>query len=145
MKICSKCGVAKELSEFSRKKSRDAHNPYCKACSTAHALAYRKAHAEKIRAYNRERERRKAELRNAKINYGLAVPRFKFKPYQAKPSIADLEKLGDQELLDALQEIPNLIPFIKFMMREAPHRPSIYEDLVRLAAQHDPAHVKQQL
>ncbi len=77
--------------------------------------------------------------------------KWKFHPYQAKPTLAALREIprdseGNQIFLNALLGMPSLPEsYIRLTLNEAPHRPSIYEDLVRLAAQHDPAHVKQQL
>lgn len=48
MKTCSKCGVAKELSEFySRKGAKDGHAHECKACARARAAAWVKANSER--------------------------------------------------------------------------------------------------
>ena len=67
--------------------------------------------------------------------------RWKFKPYQAKPTTADLKKLNDQELLDRLESIPSLSSYVKFIMAEAGRRPKIYEQLARLAIQHSTEHL----
>jgi hypothetical protein len=67
----------------------------------------------------------------------------RFVRYRVKPSIAALKKLGDQELLDALLDIPVLPPYyLKFILNEAPRRPAIYDDLMHLMMQHDVLHQK---
>lgn len=45
MKICTKCNVEKELSEFYKDKSKkDGLSSSCKECKTAQNKAYMKAH-----------------------------------------------------------------------------------------------------
>jgi hypothetical protein len=62
---------------------------------------------------------------------------------RAKPAVAALKRLGDQELLDALLDIPVLPPYyLKFILNEAPHRPAIYDSLMHLVIQHDVLHQK---
>ena len=150
MKTCTKCGQAKELSEFGRKKDRDAHNSICKACHTAHVIAYCTAHPEQSRERRRQYEKKRMKHADDDDVRGGSL-KWKFQPYQAKPTLTDLHAIprdseGNRKFLNALLEMPSLPEsYIKFAFSEAPHRPSIYEDLIRLATQHDPAHVKQQL
>lgn len=61
MKTCTGCGEAKELSEFSRNKTKpDGFKSECKKCEAAYRAKHREklnAKAAKWRADNRERER----------------------------------------------------------------------------------------
>ncbi len=42
-KVCSKCGIEKEVCEFyNRKKSRDGKRPECKICSNELSVIYNK-------------------------------------------------------------------------------------------------------
>jgi len=50
MKTCSKCRVAKPLSEFYRDKTRAKPTSWCKACSQAASSAYYAANTEKAKA-----------------------------------------------------------------------------------------------
>ena len=54
MKVCSRCGEDKPLSEYyKRKGAKDGHRPDCKACVRARQKAYREASPEKVAASNR--------------------------------------------------------------------------------------------
>lgn len=49
MKKCSKCGIEKNESEFSkRKSSKDGLRQTCRECSRKYNLEYRKAHREEM-------------------------------------------------------------------------------------------------
>lgn len=50
-KACTKCGIVKLFSEFS--KSQSGVRPYCKACSNAINKAYRRGNKEKVIEYNK--------------------------------------------------------------------------------------------
>lgn len=62
IKICSKCGVSKELASFSKwKHGKDGLKTQCKACDKLYYdgrekqnKAYRKKHAAKMKAYNHD-------------------------------------------------------------------------------------------
>lgn len=48
-KICSKCGIEKDVCEFyNRKKSRDGKRPECKICSNESSVIYNKKNEQKI-------------------------------------------------------------------------------------------------
>lgn len=48
MKICSKCGIEKELNDFYKDAQiKDKHRPECKECSKARAALYRESHKKK--------------------------------------------------------------------------------------------------
>ena len=54
MKKCSKCGVEKELAEFSKGKSKkDGLRNQCKICSKAYDESYREANKDKRKAYRK--------------------------------------------------------------------------------------------
>lgn len=66
MKTCSKCGETKELSEFSKAKSRkDGLHPYCKACRRAYNKANKDKIAERNRAYYQENKEKLSEQHSA--------------------------------------------------------------------------------
>lgn len=121
MKVCTRCGIEKELSEFGRSKARDSHNSWCKACMVAAVTAHRKAHSELAR------ERRRCS---------------------GRPTVANLQKIprdktGNQEFLNRLQQMPSLpTSYLRLIWSEAPHRPEIYEELMRLLMRFDPSHQK---
>ena len=49
MKKCSKCGIEKNESEFSKRKySKDGLRQTCRECSRKYNLEYRKAHREEM-------------------------------------------------------------------------------------------------
>lgn len=55
-KFCNKCSTEKDVSEFHRDASRKSGLwPSCKECKNAATLEWRRARAEQIRAYDRER------------------------------------------------------------------------------------------
>lgn len=55
MKTCKKCGVVKNVSEFYKhKRTADGYNSYCKACSIAKTIAWRKTHPHKVAAYQKK-------------------------------------------------------------------------------------------
>lgn len=50
-KTCTKCGIAKPVSEYHKDKQRsDGRRPSCKKCKSATSAAYRAANPEKLRA-----------------------------------------------------------------------------------------------
>jgi 5-methylcytosine-specific restriction endonuclease McrA len=66
MKTCSKCGVAKESSEFFVKDSKTGRlHAQCKTCYSAHRKTYYKQHYEKYHAAYLERAKvRRSTLRD---------------------------------------------------------------------------------
>lgn len=53
MKICSKCGVEKELTEFyARKGGKDGRRMECKKCNDTRKIVWNKANPEKCRAHH---------------------------------------------------------------------------------------------
>ena len=69
MKVCTKCGEDKPLSEYGKRKdSKDGHRNDCKVCRSAEKKAYYEASREKVAAANKayyeaNREKLKAESR----------------------------------------------------------------------------------
>lgn len=75
MKKCSKCNIEKELSEFSKDKSRkDGLTSYCKACHNQ----YRLENSDKIKKYRLENsERLKLYRKNYNKNRGVIPQAWK--------------------------------------------------------------------
>jgi 5-methylcytosine-specific restriction endonuclease McrA len=64
MKLCKKCNETKELSCFSKDKTRkDGLQPYCKECTSKYKKKHRTENAKKISEYQKEyREKNKQSL-----------------------------------------------------------------------------------
>lgn len=56
MKVCSKCRIAKPVSEYTLRKTwrPGTRVPQCNACRLVYSKAYRAKHAEKVRAQGRK-------------------------------------------------------------------------------------------
>ena len=64
MKKCCKCKVEKELSEFSKSKSRkDGHKNHCKACCKEYNKTYYLDNKEAIKEYKKQYRRNNKEAR----------------------------------------------------------------------------------
>ena len=62
VKVCSKCGLEKALSDFSKRTaSPDGHAAKCKVCDAEKAKAYGASHRAERVAYNREYRKRNPE------------------------------------------------------------------------------------
>ena len=74
LKKCSKCGCAKQASDFyARKASADGLHPYCKACVLAGQKKYREQNADAVKARKRDYYSRTAEDRKRRSrDYYLA-------------------------------------------------------------------------
>lgn len=63
MKVCSKCKVEKDLSEFyNRKSSKDGLMAHCKVCDKAKGKAWQEASPEKVLAKTLRYQKRKGPL-----------------------------------------------------------------------------------
>jgi hypothetical protein len=82
MKICGKCGVEKNLSDFTKRKaSKDGLNPYCKLCAANYQLNWRMAEGnkEKKKKYEDARHAANPEKRKEKAmkaNYGITLEQY---------------------------------------------------------------------
>lgn len=73
-KICSKCKIEKELSEFSNDSTKsDGKYPSCKKCKEKNDKSYREAHKENLKEYRKKyKEEHKEDLKiSRKNNYHL--------------------------------------------------------------------------
>ena len=63
MKICSKCGICKELTEFSKEQNaKYGHRCSCKTCESLRSKKYGEKHKDKIAL--RKKNRRNTEPHN---------------------------------------------------------------------------------
>ena len=71
MKHCIRCNTTKELTGFSKDRSRsDGYHTYCKACNSEIKKAHAKANKEKIQKYQKEyKEKNKTRLSIYHKNY----------------------------------------------------------------------------
>ena len=51
-KICSVCGIEKDLSEFRFRADKNLHNTYCKDCERKKNKEYKLRNEDKIATYN---------------------------------------------------------------------------------------------
>lgn len=59
MKLCIKCKVEKDLSEFNTKNdTRDKHSCYCRSCANEISKSWQKSHRDYFNAYKREQVKR---------------------------------------------------------------------------------------
>lgn len=66
MRVCTKCGIAKEETDFYVKDKSGRRHAQCKACYKVHRTTYYKAHYAKYGDHYRERARKRHhELRQA--------------------------------------------------------------------------------
>ena len=66
MKTCTKCGIEKPLSEFTKKKkSRDGINWWCKECLVETSREYRNNNLEKVRRTREQWKKNNPEQRRA--------------------------------------------------------------------------------
>lgn len=70
-KICSKCGIEKEVCEFyNRKKSHDGKRPECKICSNRLSLIYNKKNEQKIDLIKQKYiDKNKEKVKSSKKNW----------------------------------------------------------------------------
>jgi len=129
----------------------------------ASVTAHRKAHPEQNRERRRRYREKKRQAQQAQqantveqieeheaddTTKGLPAYKWKFKPCADKPTIANLQKIprdksGNEQFLGNLRAMPSLsVSYLRLIWTEAPHRPDIYDDLVRLLMQYDPSHQK---
>jgi hypothetical protein len=69
IKICSKCGIEKPLSDFNkRKRNKDGLNSYCRECVSLENKSYRKNNQEKIKIKKKEwyQENRETAIQKVK-------------------------------------------------------------------------------
>lgn len=78
MKLCKKCGVTKDLSEFSIKnKKTGTHNAWCKPCNRAYQKEHYKANFQVYRSKARAWEAANGGKDGKRLrNYGLTEEQF---------------------------------------------------------------------
>lgn len=83
MKICSRCGLPKDLKEFCKHRSRkDGHSGICRGCSKIVKAEYRSKNPDKIKAYSSRYYSAHKDRENAKARvYRKANPE-RFKAYE---------------------------------------------------------------
>jgi len=71
VKICSKCGVEKNESDYTRDKSRsDGYSLWCKQCQSAYCKSYYQKNKEKVNAHHKKyNEKHKEEINAYHKNY----------------------------------------------------------------------------
>lgn len=88
IKICTKCKIEKELSEFKKAKSRKfGRSSWCKSCHSKSVVTYQKANRSKANYNNKKWKKRNPEAVKNRRKYDKALRRARLA--NAKPQWVD--------------------------------------------------------
>lgn len=127
----------KEWREKNAEKMREYKREY-KRSHPEKARAYSKAYRDRINAQQKTSQSFRVESTSHQQQFHSLGRRF-VRPAR-KPTVEQLKNLDDQQLLGVLLEIPDLTGYVKFLQKEAAHRPAIYQEIMHLVIQNDPEH-----
>jgi hypothetical protein len=110
MKICSKCHIEKDESEYHKaKRSKDGLDWWCKTCKVVEGKKWRGENKNKIKGYNRKAKTRitKWHKENKSRVYGHKAKWTsknieRYKKYQKKRRLASVTELSDGYIKDLL-------------------------------------------
>ena len=110
MKICTKCKIEKELSEFYKdKKTKDLHTYLCKECSKESSKNYRENHREEDKEYSKNYRKKNPEKVKESVKKWKKNNPEKVKGHNKKYYKNNLEKVKEsQKIYSLMPETKNI-------------------------------------
>ena len=125
MKVCSKCGIEKDMNEFNKDRNhKDGRRSHCKACRREYRLAnkekdglYRLAHKEQEREYCRKYRKKNRDKVNA------LSAKHRARKLNQTPNLSQEEKFEMQAIYKMAQELGYEVDHIRPISKGGLHHP----------------------